>query len=261
MATCIDCGVTFKNTIYVRKDGSEVQIAPRCGPCFDKFDHAQRAEAHRLKVLQDDTEQRQAWKAALARELDERFRAATFETFDRTKQPAAYKAMSAWDSQSLILASPPAVYGVGKTHLVAALANRLVDTLAAAVSINGESRKQPRPVVFATEPLLTARIRATFNDGAHETEEQVYVDLERVRLLIIDDVGKDPPRDLSFVQRVWYRIIDGRYRSNRPLVITTNLAPADLEHHIGGACADRLNEMVGAHGLIAMKGTSYRRQK
>jgi DNA replication protein DnaC len=104
------------------------------------------------------------------------------------------------------------------------------------------------------------RIRATFNDGARETDEEIYLQLERVRLLIVDDVGKRTPRDLSFTQQVWFRIIDGRYRAQRPLVLTTNLLPNELDQHIGGACADRLMEMCGASGLIAMKGTSYRRR-
>jgi DNA replication protein DnaC len=160
---------------------------------------------------------------------------------------------------SLILQSPPGVYGVGKTHLVSALANQLVGTLNAAVSINGYVVAQPRPVAFTTEPTLTARIRATFNDGSRETDEVIYDQLERVRLLIIDDVGKDPPRDLSFVQRVWYRLIDARYRSERPVILTTNLVLDELEQHVGGSVADRLREMCGRKGIVTMKGESYRR--
>jgi DNA replication protein DnaC len=256
----MDCGAPYEELIYVRRDGSELAPDPRCRACSSVYDHAQRAEAHRLEVLRADTEKRQEWKAALAQELEEKFRAATFDTFVRTKQPAAFKAMSTWDGQSLVLTSPPGVYGVGKTHLAAALANRLTETSTAAVSVQGSVVRLPRPCAFTTEPLLMDRIRATFNDGARETDEEIYLQLERVRLLIIDDVGKRTPRDLSFTQQVWFRIIDGRYRAQRPLVLTTNLLPNELDQHIGGACADRLMEMCGASGLIAMKGTSYRRR-
>lgn len=99
-----------------------------------------------------------------------------------------------------------------------------------------------------------------FNDEALETDEAIYTQLENVRLLIIDDVGKRVPRDLNFIQQVWYRIIDGRYRKEKPVVLTTNLLPVDMEMHIGGASADRLTEMVGVKGFVAMKGESYRRR-
>lgn len=259
MRTCVDCGAPYEERIYVRPDGSELAADPRCRQCSSVFEHAQRAEAHRLDVLRADTERRNEWRAALARELEEKFRGATFDTFNRAKQPAAFKAMSAWDGQSLILASPPLVYGVGKTHLAAALANKLTATLNAAVSINGEARPQPRPVVFTTEPTMFERIRATFHDGAREQTEAVYDQLIRVRLLIIDDVGKEKkPIDGSFMEMVWFRIIDGRYRAQRPLVLTANLLPDQLGEHIGGASADRLMEMCGPTGMIAMKGQSYR---
>jgi DNA replication protein DnaC len=204
-------------------------------------------------------QRRQEWLTALNEELGDKFHESTFSNFDRAKQPVAFKVMQSWDGQSLVLASPPRIYGVGKTHLCAALAHKLVDTLDPAVSIHGSVVRLPRPVVFTSEPMLMDRIRATFHDDSAECDEAIYAQLENVRLLIIDDVGKRQPRDLNFIQQVWYRIIDGRYRKEKPIVLTTNLLPVDMEQHIGGAPADRLSEMVGPKGFIAMKGESYRR--
>ena len=80
-------------------------------------------------------------------------------------------------------------------------------------------------------------------------------------VLILDDVGKTKPRDISFLQGVYFRIIDERYAGNKPIVLTTNLSLADLEAHIGGSCADRLNEMCGTENIVQMRGKTYRVQE
>ena len=259
VAQCPDCGMQFEQLIYIRPGGSEVPPDPRCDRCSRIEELRVAHEAHQRELRETDDAQRQMWRAALSRELDRKFHNASFDGFDRTKQPAAYRALTDWPGTggSLILASP-GTYGVGKTHLVSALANQLVSTFNAALSINGCVAPQPRPVAFTTEPTLMARIRATFNEGSRENDETIYDQLERVRLLIIDDVGKDPPRDLSFIQRVWYRLIDARYRSERPVILTTNLTLDEFGAHLGGAVADRLREMCGRKGIVTMKGESYR---
>jgi DNA replication protein DnaC len=254
---CIDCGTRYEKHIYARADGSEVPDL-RCPHCEDVRERQRRAEQHALELAEAQTRQRQAWRDGCG--VPDRFRSATFESFKGSANNAARDAMSSWDGQTLVLSSPPGTYGVGKTHLAAALANKLIETCDAAVSIQGYVMRMPRPVWFTNEQLLMERIRSTYGDGARETDEQIYLALERLRLLIIDDIGKDSPRDLSFVQRVWFRIIDGRYGAQRPLVLTTNLDRAEFEQHIGGASADRLMQMCGPKGLIAMRGTSYRRR-
>ena len=107
-----------------------------------------------------------------------------------------------------------------------------------------------------------ARIRATFNREGQggETDEDIYRTLLRYDLLVVDDVGKVRPRDYSFLQGVFFRIIDDRYTSRKPVIVTTNLSLPELETHIGGAASDRLREMCGAKGLIKMTGQSFRRQ-
>jgi DNA replication protein DnaC len=199
-----------------------------------------------------------------------KFYAARFDTFDSTLQPKAFSAVKQFDPvshfddktdlwspvQSIVLSSP-GVYGVGKTHLAAALANHLIDTVDAAFISRGQIMRHHCPVFFVTETRLLGRIRATYNDGAPETESAVFEALAKPDLLIIDDVGKVKPRDYSFLQRVYFEIIDGRYTSEMPIMMTSNLSWAELETHIGGASADRLREMCGPN-LIKMTGKSYR---
>ena len=160
---------------------------------------------------------------------------------------------------SILLLSPN-VYGVGKTHLVCALANKIVETAEPArLTRSLYIQKYRCPVYFITEAKLLSRIRDTYNKKDGETEEEIYTTLQAYQLLIIDDVGKVRPRDYSFLQGVYFRIIDDRYTNEIPIILTTNLDANELEAHIGGASADRLREMFGKEGFIILKGQSYRR--
>lgn len=188
-----------------------------------------------------------------------------FENFERALQPAAFDAVKKFQSlealdKSLVLLSPT-VYGVGKTHLVCALAESLVETRETAKFQSGCYRilRRQCPVHFTTELKLLARIRQTYNRKDGETEEDVFLHLDKFPLLIIDDVGKVRPRDYSFLQGVYFRIIDERYVDRQGIILTTNLSLKELEEHIGGASADRLREMCGKTGFITMKGQSYRK--
>lgn len=182
--------------------------------------------------------------------------------FDDKLQPIAYKFIKEYREGSFILLSPN-TYGVGKTHLVSALINKILsDSVKAAVV----AKQYPHiaryscPATFITEPQLLADIRNSYNKNSETSEEEIFNKLDRYSLLIIDDVGKVRPHDYSFLQGVYFRIIDDRYTSERDIGLTTNLDFTELEAHIGGACADRLREMCGKN-FIKMAGKSYRQLK
>lgn len=201
---------------------------------------------------------RERWKAESG--VSGIFLAKTFANFKRELQPKAFDAVSSLKESSLVLLSPD-VYGLGKTHLVAALANHLLATSEPAYFQEKSYHIVVArcPIHLTTEAVMLARIRNTYNREEGETEEEIFSQLIHVPLLIIDDVGKVQPRDLSFLQGVYYRIIDARYIHERRLILTTNLHLSELEEHIGGASTDRLREMCGKSGFIIMKGTSYRK--
>jgi len=187
-----------------------------------------------------------------------------FDNFKRELSPKAFdifKEFSVQNRKSILLRSDN--YGVGKTHLVAALVNRLNNSVIP-VFFQPDSYAigyRRMPALFLTETNLLIRIRQTFNrqDEEEDTEEDVYCDLRNTPLLIIDDVGKTKPRDYSFLQSVYFRIIDERYTDESPMILTTNLTLSELETHIGGASADRLREMCGKNGFITISAKSYRR--
>lgn len=55
-----------------------------------------------------------------------------------------------------------------------------------------------------------------------EEAEDLMTRINRVKLLIIDDLGAE--RDTSYALEKVYGVIDSRYRQNRPLILTTNLS-------------------------------------
>jgi DNA replication protein DnaC len=66
-------------------------------------------------------------------------------------------------------------------------------------------------------------------------EKQEYIDgFNNFQLLVIDDLGIE--RDTAYAKEQVYNIIDSRYRSGLPMIITTNMSmdkiknPKDIEN-------------------------------
>ncbi len=260
MAKCA-CGQEFEATIWIRKDGTELSPDTLCWECRKEKERQESIEQYKRDLEETKDDQRDVWRKQFG--VEGIFLEKSFDNFKRELQPKAFDALKGFSDHSLVLLSP-GVYGVGKTHLVCALANRLVqirETARFEKDCYYISRCQC-PVYVTTESKLLARIRRTYNrtdDPRAETEDGVYSSLARFPLLVIDDVGKVRPRDYSFLQGVYFNIIDNRYVNEQQVILTTNLDFKELEEHIGGASADRLREMCGKEGFIRMAGKSYRR--
>ena len=98
--------------------------------------------------------------------------------------------------------------GTGKTYYAASIANALVDL--------GYS-------VYMTNFAKIA------NDFQNSFEgRQAYIDsLNGYSLLILDDLGAE--RKSEFMQELVFNVIDSRYRSGKPFIITTNLNIDELK--------------------------------
>ena len=129
--------------------------------------------------------------------------------------------------------------GTGKTYYAACIANALID--------------QDVSVLMTNFARLTNKIQGMFEG------KQEYIDsLNRYTLLIIDDLGTE--RNSEFMQEMVFNIIDSRYRSGLPFIITTNLTAQELKtpQDIGySRIYDRILERCFP---VEVSGVSRRRQ-
>lgn len=259
---CVGCGSPFE-TYKLLLLGAVRPVSNLCPSCREK---------KKLEIEQKEKEAMEAeiqgrkkhWRLTCGIPL--RFTNKTFDNFeDKGNNTAKIKQICrdyaddfplsrGADYKSLGLFSK-GVWGNGKTHLVCAIAHKVIDRWVGAIE----------PVAYITEPDMFSRIRGTFNHmEIGETEQDVYRLLTKIPLLIVDDVGKEEVADPRFVQRVWFSLINGRYDNMLPVVITANLTPDEIAYHLGGsrnneASFDRLYEMVG--GVFwENEGKSYRRE-
>ncbi len=128
--------------------------------------------------------------------------------------------------------------GTGKTFLAGCIANALME--------------KNIPVLMTSFPKLLNAL-----GGLYSGEKNEYLkSLNQYRLLIIDDLGVE--RDTPYVLETVYLVIDERYKSGKPFIITTNLLleklrnPADLEH---GRIYDHIMERCVP---VAFSGKNYR---
>lgn len=137
----------------------------------------------------------------------------TFENDDR-KNPKLSDAMIRYadkfsefkrDSKGLILFGS---VGTGKTFYAACIANRLID--------NG------------WRVLMTNFVRLVNELQGPGVNKQKYINgLNDYDLLIIDDLGAE--RNSEFMQEQVFNIVDSRYRSGLPFIVTTNLTGDELK--------------------------------
>ena len=97
------------------------------------------------------------------------------------------------------------------------------------------------------------------NLSSNFSEKNEYIkSLCRFPLLILDDFGMERGTEYGLEQI--YAVIDGRYRSGKPLIATTNLTLQELKNPQDTAHAriyDRLLEMCVP---VQFKGESFRKR-
>lgn len=100
--------------------------------------------------------------------------------------------------------------GTGKTFLAGCIANALID--------------RQVPVLMTT----FGRILNTLT-GMFQEDRNGYIDsFSRYSLLILDDLGME--RSTEFALEQVFNVVDTRYRSKKPMIVTTNLTLEELKH-------------------------------
>lgn len=138
--------------------------------------------------------------------VDERFKESTFDRFTETPENAKslrvarryvdnFEKLYA-DNVGLLMYGPP---GTGKTFAAACIANELMN--------------RGVPV------LVTSILKLT--NGYSDDLQLILRKMKNARLLILDDFGAE--RNTEFKAEQIFDVIDTRYNSKRPMIITTNL--------------------------------------
>lgn len=98
--------------------------------------------------------------------------------------------------------------GTGKSYLAACVVNALLD--------------KGYKCLMTNFPRIINELTGVFEG------KQAYIDnLNNYDLLVIDDLAVE--RDTEYTAEIIQNVIDSRYRSGKPLIITTNLTKADFE--------------------------------
>lgn len=97
--------------------------------------------------------------------------------------------------------------GTGKTFTAACIANELID--------------QGTSVKMTNFPTLINRLQESFDN-----RQRILDGLNRFDLLIIDDLAAE--RNTEYANEIVYTVIDSRYNTGLPLIVTTNIKPKDM---------------------------------
>lgn len=185
--------------------------------------------------------------------IDERFKTCNFDNFIITSENkklfkfARYYADNFQEmkenNNGLLLFGRP---GSGKSYLSFCIANALLEKYVSVIAI--------------TSNALLQKIRELSTFGNIELNN-FYRNLNQVSLLILDDLGAEAASEYNKAKI--YEVIDGRYRANKPIIITTNLNPADFKRKITSEDGvsrtfDRIQEMCE---IVEMNLTSFRQRK
>lgn len=183
--------------------------------------------------------------------MDEKARAAVFEKLAVTEKNKKY-IMAAenycrqWEqnkreNNGLLFYGMP---GRGKTTIACCIANRLLDMGVAvkAMSVND----------------MLQRVRDSYDKFGQDGETELKREIKGADMLILDDLGAEYKTEWSAA--LVYEVIDARYRSGKPSIITTNLTISDLKAHLTdkngvSRTYDRLIEILSP---VEFKGENYR---
>lgn len=181
--------------------------------------------------------------------IPDRFKGKSFENFVAVNQKAASHAarvreyaeiISGDDHEGRCLLMLGKV-GNGKTHLGCALLEYVV-------------RKSGNPCYYQTFSDLVRQVKGSFTKGAGYSEQDVYDDFGKGRVVVLDEVGMQNFTD--FEQAVAYEAINARYLAQRPTVLISNLQASDLPLCVGERVVDRLRE--GGGRALDFDWKSYR---
>ena len=176
-----------------------VSVTCKCASAeWEAKEEARKREEERLKL----EGKREIWIA------DKHLRKSTFANANRSKLlDKCWRYADQWDkvqkeNSGLLFYGDP---GGGKTYAAACIANALID--------NGI------PAMITSFPRILA---ASWDDRADIVRQCKWFPL-----LVLDDLGAE--RSSDYALEVVYTVVNERYKSDKPLIVTTNMGLADMK--------------------------------
>lgn len=129
------------------------------------------------------------------------------------------------------------VYGCGKTHLAASIANRRMS--------RGE------PVLFVVVPDLLDHLRATFAPNSPVSYDRRLEEVKQAPFLVLDDLGTESAT--SWAREKLYQICNHRYLARLPTVFTTSYTLDELDPRLRIRMLDK-----SRCDVVEIKAPAYR---
>lgn len=206
---CSVCGEPRRKYIELENGDHKTPLLVSCKCRCDREKQSAEEEEEKKKELSAEIEDLYADSL-----MDGCLRNYTFDKFVETENnkknrkiciryASAFEEMEA-RNQGLIMHGRP---GTGKTFAAACIANSLINR---GISV-----------------VMTSFVKIlSYIDSEKKSESALLDKLQQARLLIIDDLGAE--RGTEYALEKVYGIIDARYRSGKPIILTTNLKSVDM---------------------------------
>lgn len=136
-------------------------------------------------------------------------------------------------------------FGIGKTHLQIALVKRLIK--------DGYSVLVVSDTTFVEELMQAKRM-----DDEGQVYNAIMNNVLSADVLLWDDIGKVNWTEAR--ERMYYTIINERYRKQKPIIFNSNEDRETLADKIGYAAASRLIGQAGEY-LMEAEGEDWRLKK
>lgn len=236
-------GVLVCGKCHTNKE-KKIQLAGECVTvrCICKCESEEREHIQKQKDYEE--EMRRIERLKVASLMDAKLKSATLKTFTQKEDnQKLYTIVKNYvDNFETFYKSNRGLLfwgtvGTGKSYAAACIANELLN--------------RKIPVVMTS----FVKVLQVIQDNT-ENETEFVNRLCAARLLIIDDLGTE--RNTDYALEKVYNVIDSRYRTGKPLILTTNLNLQDMQMTQDiryQRIYDRIFEMCHP---VMVNGTSWR---
>lgn len=143
---------------------------------------------------------------------------------------------------------------LGTGFLVALVGGRGPGKTQMSVELMKHATSKLQSAYYDTLTGLFLDIKATFKKDSRDTEGEVVQKMVKPSFLVIDEVGKKS--DGEWENRIFFEIIDRRYREMRDTLLISNHAKEQFVQAIGESLASRMQE---TGGIVECTWESFRR--